>query len=115
MNTRPVCLAHYILDSYCIKIYILYDERFSMNTGIGHFLFLPYIEEIQKTWSKRYSFLTRSFFIPKGQFFQPHTAYGYTIGTFLREVKCISTKNPSIFLMSEGHTFLTEFVPLSPN
>ena len=56
---------------------------------------------------KKVYLLDQVFFYFRRAFFQSHIAYGYTIGVFSREVKGISVKNLSIFIVSEGHTFLT--------
>jgi len=56
---------------------------------------------------KKVYLLDQVFFYSRRAFFQSHIAYGYTIGVFSREVKGISVKNLSIFIVSEGHTFLT--------
>ena len=107
MKFRLVYFEYYILE-YCSygKLYIVCCAAFHER---NHGTISTFIANSgnAKDLVKKVYLLDQVFFHSRRAFFQSHIAYGYTIGVFSREVKGISVKNLSIFIVSEGHTFLT--------
>lgn len=102
-----VCLGYYILECFpCRKLYIGCRTVFHEHNHGARSSFTVCSGNTKDLVKKVY-LLDQVFFYSRRAFFQSHIAYGYTIGVFSREVKGNSVKNLSIFIVSEGHTFLT--------
>ena len=102
-----VYFGYYILE-YCSrgKLYIVCCAAFHEHNH-GALSSFTVCSGNAKDLVKKVYLLDQVFFQSRRAFFQSHIAYGYTIGVFSREVKGISVKNLSIFIVSEVHTFLT--------